>query len=114
MVKFRLVALSAMLALGLGQPVFAKESEVETKNQVAKNQATKRVEVSQAVKPVNINQASAEEIAGVLKGVGLVKAQAIVSYRQKNGAFKSIDELGNVKGIGPATISKNQANILLK
>jgi competence protein ComEA len=41
-----------------------------------------------AVQPVNVNSASAEEIAEALKGVGMSKAAAIVSYRSENGQFK--------------------------
>ena len=64
--------------------------------------------------PVNINKASAQEIAGSLNGIGIKKAEAIVSYRKKNGKFKSADELGNVKGIGEKTIAKNKQEIKLK
>jgi len=49
--------------------------------------------------PVNINTASASELA-TLKGIGPAKAQAIVEHRDKNGQFKSIDDLKLVRGIG--------------
>lgn len=62
---------------------------------------------------VNINTASAEEIAEGLKGVGLSKAQAIVDYREANGTFLHVDELVNVKGIGIRTIDQNRGLILL-
>ncbi len=60
--------------------------------------------------PVNINTASAEQLTE-LNGVGLAKARAIVAYREQNGAFKSADQLANVKGIGLKTVEKNRANI---
>lgn len=63
--------------------------------------------------PININTADAESLAKELKGIGQVKAQAIVEYREKHGAFKTVDALANVKGIGPALVSKNQENIKL-
>jgi competence protein ComEA len=66
-----------------------------------------------AVQPVNVNSASAEEIAEALKGVGMSKAEAIVSYRSANGQFKHIDELVNVKGIGIRTVDINREYILL-
>ena len=66
-----------------------------------------------AVQPVNVNSASAEEIAEALKGIGMSKAEAIVSYRSENGQFKHIDELVNVKGIGIRTIDINREYILL-
>ena len=66
-----------------------------------------------AAQPVNVNSASAEQIAESLKGVGLNKAQAIVTYRNENGDFKHVDELVNVKGIGIRTIDINREFILL-
>lgn len=67
-----------------------------------------------AQQPVNINSASAEEIAEALKGVGASKAAAIVTYRDENGPFKHVDELVNVKGIGIRTVDINREYILLK
>ena len=66
-----------------------------------------------AAQPVNVNSASAEEIAEALKGVGLSKAEAIVDYRNANGKFKHVDELVNVKGIGIRTVDINREFILL-
>lgn len=57
---------------------------------------------------ININTAGVEEFASI-KGIGQKKAAAIVKYRKANGKFKSIDDLQNVKGIGPAII-KNIKN----
>ncbi len=48
---------------------------------------------------VNINSATAEELK-TLNGIGEAKAEAIISYREENGAFRSIDEIMNVTGIG--------------
>ncbi|XAW90273.1 ComEA family DNA-binding protein [Vibrio sp. CDRSL-10 TSBA] len=62
---------------------------------------------------VNVNSASAEEIATLLSGIGLKKAQAIVDYRQANGEFQTKQDLTKVKGIGEATVAKNEARILL-
>jgi competence protein ComEA len=60
---------------------------------------------------VNINTADAATLARELTGIGLKRAQAIVDYRQKHGPFRSADELGLVKGIGPAAIAKNREHI---
>lgn len=67
-----------------------------------------------AAESVNINTASAEEIAEALSGVGMSKAQKIIEYREQNGPFAHIDELVNVKGIGLRTVDKNRAAILLQ
>jgi competence protein ComEA len=81
----------------------------------AENYSPKESEsISQiAILTVNINQASAEEIADVMTGIGIKKAQVIVNYRNKNGVFKSVEQLLEVKGIGPATIEKNRHKLKL-
>jgi competence protein ComEA len=63
--------------------------------------------------PVNINTADAASIAKALDGVGPAKAKAIVSYREKNGPFKSADQLAMVEGITQNLIDKNRADIRL-
>jgi competence protein ComEA len=64
-----------------------------------------------AAEPVDVNTASAEQLAEALNGVGEAKAEAIVAYREANGPFKHIDELINVRGIGMATVDKNRDTI---
>jgi competence protein ComEA len=63
---------------------------------------------------VNINEADAATIAAVLNGIGASKAEAIVAYREKHGAFSSVEELSEVKGIGLATLERNREKIALK
>ena len=55
---------------------------------------------------LNINTATAEELADTLPRVGKSTAALIVSYREKNGPFKKIEDLKNVKGIGDKTFEK--------
>jgi competence protein ComEA len=61
--------------------------------------------------PVDINSADAATIAKELQGIGLSRAQAIVAYREKNGAFRSADDLRKIKGIGAKVLEKNRAFI---
>jgi competence protein ComEA len=68
---------------------------------------------SAAAKPaptgkVNINSASAEQLSA-LPGVGAKLAARIVEHRQKSGAFKSVQELMTVKGVGEKNFEKLQA-----
>jgi len=63
--------------------------------------------------PVNINTADAAALAKALNGVGPAKAKAIVTYRDKNGPFKSVDQLTMVEGITQKLIDKNRADIRL-
>jgi competence protein ComEA len=61
--------------------------------------------------PVDVNSADAKTLARELQGVGMAKAEAIVSYREKNGPFKSADDLAKVKGLGKKLIDQNKANL---
>jgi len=54
---------------------------------------------------ININTATAVQL-DALPGIGPTYAQRIVAYREKNGPYKSADDLLNVSGIGPATLAK--------
>jgi competence protein ComEA len=60
---------------------------------------------------ININTADAATLAREMKGIGDSKARAIVEHRQKNGAFRSVDELALVKGIGAKTLENNRARL---
>ncbi len=68
--------------------------------------------VAVAAGPININTASVEQLTE-LNGVGEAKAKAIVAYRDEHGAFKSLDQLAEVKGIGLKTVEKNRDMITL-
>ncbi|HET9317217.1 MAG TPA: helix-hairpin-helix domain-containing protein [Vicinamibacteria bacterium] len=54
---------------------------------------------------VNINTATAEQLTAV-PGIGDKRAARIVEYRQKNGSFKNVQELMNVKGVGEKSFGK--------
>lgn len=65
-------------------------------------------------KPININTADAQTLSQGLKGVGPSKAKAIIAYRESYGAFKSVDELTEVKGIGQSLLTRNRDLIVLE
>ena len=55
--------------------------------------------------PVNLNTATQAQLES-LPGIGPSAAQRILEYRQKNGSFKKIEDLMNVKGIGEKSFLK--------
>jgi competence protein ComEA len=87
--------------LGSGAQVFAQDAAMAPSEQV------------QAA-GVNINTATAAELSAALNGVGGSKAEAIIRYREQFGAFESVEELTEVKGIGTATLERNRGMIRVK
>ena len=95
-----LIALCVASLLALHSPAWA-QSEPRT------------AEVAEARTQVDINTADAETLAMALDGIGLAKAREIVAYREQNGEFKSVEDLEQVRGIGPATIAHNRDRIVV-
>ena len=63
--------------------------------------------------PVDINQADAPRLAENIVGVGPAPAGAIVSYRNENGAFQSVEQLLEAPGIGPKVLENNEETLLV-
>lgn len=61
------------------------------------------VEATIPAGPVNVNTATADQL-DVLPGVGPTTAAAIVAHREQHGPFQSVEQLGDVHGIGPAKL----------
>ena len=72
------------------------------------------VTAAYAADTVNINTASIERLAEELVGVGPELAKRIVDFRERYGEFKSIEALGDVRGIGPSLLTKNEGKIVLE
>lgn len=60
---------------------------------------------SSAAAPVDLNTASIAQL-DTLPGIGPATAQAIIDYRSQHGRFRSVDDLLNVRGIGPAKLDE--------
>ncbi|WP_236170024.1 ComEA family DNA-binding protein [Pseudomonas parasichuanensis] len=93
-IPYLLVSLLASASLPLNaaeshaSPVIAASAEVSSK--------------------LDLNTADAASLQSTMMGIGKAKAQAIVDYREAHGAFTSVDELLEVKGIGQALLERNR------
>ena len=72
------------------------------------------ITVAYAADTVNINTASIQVLAQELVGVGLELAKRIVDFRERYGEFKSIEPLGDVRGIGQSLLAKNEEKIVIE
>ena len=97
-----LVAISSLLVLCL----LSAPSAVEAQG------SPKAVKAADAAAPVNLNTATAEQLE-TLPGVGPATAKRILEYRQKNGGFKKIEELMNVRGIGEKAFLRMKPQLTL-
>ncbi len=79
-----------------------KESIIENGNNEGEN----------STNIININTANAEQLTS-LTGIGEAKAKAIIEYRNVNGAFKSIDDIMEVSGIGESVFVKIKDHITI-
>ncbi|MBS9436512.1 ComEA family DNA-binding protein [Photorhabdus noenieputensis] len=94
----------------------AKDKVVKTASTTGHSSSEKQLQQQDALKveekgKVNINTASAEELAKALNGIGVKKAQGIVEYREKHGAFTAVEQLQEVQGIGPVFIERNRSKL---
>lgn len=86
--------------------VKATSSKLDSKKSDVKKSSTKtNTAVKKQLKAVNVNTASASDLAASLPGIGETKAKAIVDYRKKHGKFKSAKDLEKVTGLGEKSVS---------
>lgn len=99
------------------QPAAAKTQATQVKAGADAAEQTKAVPAAKTAEDegtrVSINTASAEALAQAMNGVGLKKAQAIVSYREEYGPFKTVDDLKQVPGMGSSLVERNLAHLTL-
>ena len=88
---------TAIVFAGIAVAVSAKAAAPAGQAPVAKERPTVAV--------VNINTATSTELQ-TLPGIGASTATRILDYRQKNGGFKKVEDLMNVRGIGEKTFLK--------
>lgn len=100
--KALLISLSTVVALLIMSPAQAAE--------VADPAATVTQVPPQAL--ISLNQATLEQLQQI-KGIGPAKAEAIVRYREDQGAFNNLEALQQVPGIGPTLLERMRPYITL-
>lgn len=88
------ILMAAMLAVAMSATAISAQSKGTTPKPAAT-----------AAAPVNLNTATAEQLA-TIPGVGPRMAERIIEYRQKNGGFKKVEDLMNVSGVGEKSFLK--------
>ena len=95
------------LLMGLALPansVYAKSKKANVTEMASKQEMSY---------PLNINTADAEKLS-MIPGIGKSRAEAIVSYRDENGMFKTAESLAEVRGISVSFIDKHREYITVK
>ena len=67
--------------------------------------STAKASTATASAPINLNTATAAQLDS-LPGIGKATAERILEYRQKNGSFKKVEDLMNVRGVGEKSFLK--------
>ncbi len=99
---FMAIIVALMFGLGFSPAlVSAKTTEAKTTDAKATAEQTK----SEVAQKVDINKADAVMLTQI-PGIGPKTADAIIAYRKDVGQFKSLEDLIEVKGIGPKKLEK--------
>ena len=102
--KRLLFALAAILALAVSTPLLAQTAPAARSGKPPKVVAAASTDI------INLNTATAVQIA-TLPGIGPKTADLIIQYRQKNGSFKKVEEIMNVRGVGEKSFLKLKSRI---
>lgn len=97
---------SLLTPLVFASPVVAESASLFTVSAAAEQN-------SHTAAKININQATEEQLARALHGVGMARARAIVELREQLGGFKDIEDLLQVRGLGVKVLEDNKDRIEL-
>ena len=90
------------------------EASAPTTASVSPPRTPRRAPQAAAVQfPINLNTATAEQLEAI-PGIGPVLAQRIIEYRQTHGRFQSVDELLEVRGIGPKRLESMRPYVTVR
>jgi competence protein ComEA len=90
------IVIAVLLVLGLGVATRAAQETARRSSAPA---------AASASAPINLNTASVAQLE-TLPGIGRSTAERILEYRQKNGSFKKVEDLMNVRGVGERSFLK--------
>ncbi|HEV8715279.1 MAG TPA: ComEA family DNA-binding protein [Candidatus Binatia bacterium] len=99
------IAAATLIYALLGGATVWGQQPADTPPSAGKTTSAAASKEAPAVAKVNINTADQATLVS-LKGVGKKRAQAIIEYREKNGPFKTVNDLTKVKGIGDKQFTK--------
>lgn len=97
--KLFLLAMAGMVVVGIGVSLFSDFRKVPVESGLYPSSETR----SPVSFPLDLNIASSRDFEA-LKGIGPVKASAIVAYREAHGGFRYVEDLLEVSGIGEKTL----------
>jgi len=101
---------AALLTLLIGATPVAAASATSGSSVKAQSSGGSKASLSGVV---NVNTASVEELQ-LLPGVGTSRASAIVAARKNRGGFETIDQLTEVKGIGPSMLERMRPHVAVE
>lgn len=104
--QFVLVGIALLLLGGILLFQVFNVPSLQTNSQNKLTQDTTRESTTQVV-ALNLNTATAEQLMNI-EGLGVVKANAIIHYREENGGFSTVEEIMEVSGIGEAIYEKTK------
>lgn len=108
----RVLIFACCLLLGVNYQAHANPASTSVP-QVAATSALSTPSQAEARLKLDLNQVTLAELEE-LKGIGPKKAQAILEYRQQIGGFQRVEDLIQVKGIGPALLETHKASFYVK
>lgn len=111
--RFLQCLIPTLLVTTMGVSTAVNAEEVGMTNAEMNVQFQAEVNGQNKVEKINLNTATAEELAAGLRGVGKARAEAIVALREELGGFTDIEQLLQVRGLGMKVINDNREKLSL-